>query len=124
MDRQIILAFSLASAQRAHSLKIAENLRLDTRQIDLFQPPGQQVRRVRPLAGENRKFPPAHAQVARHVLHLGRTAAIKLRQPCASAAPRAEPTAKLTKEAWPFIDWDCPKHSSLHSRQAASHLCC
>jgi hypothetical protein len=58
VDRQIVLAFSLASAQRADSLKIAEDLRLDTRkfrpiQIDLLQPPGQQVRSVRPFAGEN-----------------------------------------------------------------------
>jgi hypothetical protein len=106
MDRQIVIAFSLASAQGANSLEIAKDLGLDTRQINLLQPPGQQIRRVRPLAGKNRKFAPAHAQVACHVLHLGRTATIKLRQPCASAAPRAEPTAKLTK--WPIIGLDCP----------------
>jgi hypothetical protein len=79
VDRQIVLAFSFASAQGANSLEIAKDLRFDTRKIDLLQPPGQQIRGVRPLAGENRQLAPAHAQVARHMLHFGRTTACKLR---------------------------------------------
>jgi hypothetical protein len=66
MDRQIVLASSLAPAQRADSLKIAEDLELDMRkfcpiQIDLLQSPRQQVGSVRPLAGEDREFGPANA---------------------------------------------------------------
>ena len=79
-----MLAFSLAPAQCAHSLKIAEDLGLDMREfrpveIDLLKPPGQQVRRIRPLAGENREFGPANAQVARDALRFGRTTTIKFR---------------------------------------------
>jgi hypothetical protein len=112
MGHQIVLAFSLASAQRADSLKIAQDLRLDTRkfrpiQIYLLQPPGQEVRRFRPFAGENRELGSANAQVARDVLHLGRTAAIKLRQPSASAAPGPPPTAKSVNESRPFIGLGC-----------------
>src|SRR5262249_38608572 len=66
---------------------------------------------------------PAHAQVARHVLHLGRTAAFKLRQRCASAAPVLEPTTKSAKEAPLFIGLRYRKHSSLHAGQAASGSC-
>jgi hypothetical protein len=120
MGHQIVLAFSLASAQRADSLKIAQDLRLDTRkfrpiQIYLLQPPGQEVRRFRPFAGENRELGSANAQVARDVLHLGRTAAIKLRQPSASAAPGPPPTAKSVNESRPFIGLGCTGHSSLHA---------
>jgi hypothetical protein len=47
---------ALGHTQRAHSLEIAENLGLDMRmlhgvELELLQPPGQQV--VRPFAGKN-----------------------------------------------------------------------
>jgi hypothetical protein len=123
MNREIVLAFSLASAQGASSLKIAKDLGVNPRQIDLLQPPGQQICRIRPLAGENRKFAPGHPQVARYMLHLGRTAAFKLHQPYASAAPLPEPMAKSAKEGWPIPGLGCLKHFSLHTPEAASRLC-
>jgi hypothetical protein len=66
MDREIVFTSALAPAQRTDSLKIAEDLGLDTHkfcpiQIDLLQSPRQQVGGIRPLAGENREFGPANA---------------------------------------------------------------
>jgi hypothetical protein len=120
MDRQIVLAFSLAPAHCADSFKIAENLRFDTRkfcavQVDLLEPPPQQVRGVGPFSGKNRELAAANAQVARDALHLGMTAPFKLRQPSASAGPGPPPTAKSVNESRPFIGLGCTGHSSLHA---------
>jgi len=105
-----VLEFSLAPAQCAHSLKIAEDLGLDMREfrpveIDLLKPPGQQVRRIRPLAGENREFGPANAQVARDALRFGTTTTIKFRYLPTSAIPISPPT-KATKGTRPFTGLD------------------
>src|SRR5262245_16327142 len=103
-----MLAPPFASAVRAYPLKISHDLRVGMRdfhpvELDLVHAPIQQIRGVRPFAGENGEIGSAHAHVAGDAFHLGRTATIKVRHRPAAAVPVSPPMRKSTSKAGPFI---------------------
>src|SRR6516165_2501645 len=66
---ELVLAPPFASTDRAHSLKISHDLRVGMRdfhpvELDYVHPPVQQIRGVRPFAGENGEIGSANADVA------------------------------------------------------------
>jgi len=74
-----VLAPPFASTDRAYALKIPHDLRIGVRdfhpvEFDFVHPPIQQIRGVRPFAGENGEIGCANARVAGDAFHLGRTA--------------------------------------------------
>src|SRR5262249_46388599 len=116
-----------ASTDRAYPLKIAHHLRVGMRdfpsiELDRVHAPIQQVRGVRPFAGENGEISPAHAHVAGDAFHLGRTATIKVRHRPAAAAPASPPMHKPTGKAGPFICLSRARHSGLYADSSVALL--
>jgi len=114
-----VLAAPFASADRAHPLKIPHDLRLSLRdflpvELDLVHPPIQQIRGVRPFAGEDGEIGSANTDVAGDAFHLGRTATIEVRHRPASAVPASPPMREPTNKAGPFTCLSRAGHSGLH----------
>src|SRR6266567_9487476 len=104
---KLVLTPPLASTDRAYPLKISHDLRVNLRdflpiELDLVHAPIQQIRGIRPFAGENEEIGSANTDVAGDAFHLGRTATIKVHQRPASAVPASPPMCKPTNKAGPF----------------------
>jgi hypothetical protein len=102
-----VLAPPFASTDRAHALKVAHDLRVGVRdfhpiELDLVHAPIQQIRGVRPFAGEDGEIGSANTDVAGDAFHLGRTAIIKVRDSPASAVPASPPMRKPTNKTGPL----------------------
>ena len=96
-----------ASTNRAYPLKISHDLRVSLRdslpvELDLVHPPIQQLRSVRPFAGENREIGSANAHVAGDAFRFSRTTTIKVRHSPAAAVPASPPMRKPTNKAGSF----------------------
>src|SRR6516162_4140447 len=114
---ELVLAPPFASTDRAYPLKIAHDLRIGVRdfhsvELDFVHPPIQQIRGVRPFAGENGEIGSAHARIAGDAFHLRRTATVEVRHRPAAAAPASPPMRKPTSKAGPFICLSRARHSS------------
>jgi hypothetical protein len=89
-------------------LKISHDLRVGVRdflpvELDLAHPPVQQIRGVRPFAGENGEIGSAHTHVAGDAFDLRRAATVKVRHRPAAAVPASPPMRKPTGKAGAFI---------------------
>jgi hypothetical protein len=71
-------------------------------ELDLVHAPIQQIRGVRPFAGEDGEVGSANANVAGDAFDLGRAAIIKVRRRPAAAVPASPPMRKPTDKAGPF----------------------
>jgi hypothetical protein len=115
-----VLASAFASTDRAYALKVAHDLRVGVRdfhpiELDLVHAPIQQIRSVRPFAGEDREIGSAHADVAGDAFHLGRTPTIKVCHRSASAVPASPPMRKPTNKAGLFAYLNRARHGSLRN---------
>ena len=104
---ELVAAPAFASTDCAYALKIAHDLRVGVRdflpiEVDLVHPPIQQIRGVRPFAGENGEIGSANAYVAGDAFRLGRTATVKVHHRPASAVPASPPMRKQLTKAGPF----------------------
>src|SRR6516164_3590191 len=120
---ELVLAPPFASTDRAYPLKISHDLRVGMGdchpvELDLVHAPIQQIRSVRPFAGENGEIGSANADVARDAVHLGRTATIKVRHSPAAAVPASPPMREPTNKTGPFAYLSRPRHCSLRDERA------
>src|SRR5262249_53061042 len=125
--RELVLAPPFASTDRAYPLKFSHDLRVGVRdflpvELELVHPPVQQIRRVRPFAGENGEIGSAHAHVAGDAFHLGRTATVKVHHRPASAVPASPPMREQATKAGPFTCLSRARHSSLHANSSDASL--
>jgi hypothetical protein len=71
-------------------------------ELDLVHAPIQQLRGVRPFAGEDGEIGSANADVTGDAFHLGRTAIIKVRYSPAAPVPASPPMRKPTNKTGAF----------------------
>src|SRR5215467_7865890 len=119
-----VLASAFASTDRAYALKIAHDFRVGLRdfhsiELDLVHAPIQQIRGIRPFAGEDGEIGSANADVGGDAFHLGRTATVKLHHRPASAVPASPPMRKPTNKTGPFTCLSRVGHGSLRSESHA-----
>src|SRR5262245_19289152 len=88
-------------------------------ELDLVHSPIQQIRGVRPFAGEDGEIGSANTHVAGDACHLGRTATIKVRYRPPSAVPASPPMRKPTNKSGPFACLSRAGHGSLRDGRHA-----
>src|SRR5262249_53654963 len=122
---KLVLAPPSASTGRASPLKISHDLRVGARdfhpvELDLVHPPVQQIRGVRPFAGENGEIGSADADVAGDAFHLGRAATAEVGHRPASARQTSPPMRQPTSKAVPFTWLSRARHESLHANSSVA----
>jgi hypothetical protein len=122
-----VLATPFASTDRAYALKISHDLWLELRdfpaiEMNFVHPPVQQVRSIRPFAGENGEIGSTHAYVAGNAFHVGRTATFEIQHRLASAVPISPPACKPADEGRPFTYFSRVRHGNLHADQRGAPM--